>query len=322
MDDSDSAHGQALQFLESTGIPVPDTAFSDEGYKYLSTYVLSLLFFSMGGEGWDDDFFFASTPNVCDWTKQKLYTGIFAEIRQEGVICSAGEIIAIELPLNKLSGPLPSELGLMTRLQVLGMAQNLINGNIPEEIGNMSELVIISFENNFLEGNIPASLGNLNKLSTFAVSQNTMDGPIPDSFSGLTALVGLGLDDNNFDGVVTPLGSLPNIRLVYLEDNAFEQTVDDSFLVDAFSTLVHLDISDNKFKGSLPGTTSSKDLFLLISLMESHSLFSTFMAMSLQAPFPSLRKTSSLTFSLFTRTDLLAPFPTRFRTFKASNTWI
>ena len=68
---------------------------------------------------------------------------------------------------NELTGPLPSELGLMTRLQRLTLEHNTLTGNIPTELGSLvvnGPLSTLTLANNSLSGTIPEGLCSLGVL--------------------------------------------------------------------------------------------------------------------------------------------------------------
>ena len=65
---------------------------------------------------------------------------------------------------NRFTGPLPTELGCLTKLGDLRMENNDFSGTLVSEIGSLSRLIWLHLENNRLEGTIPESIWNLNNL--------------------------------------------------------------------------------------------------------------------------------------------------------------
>ena len=55
---------------------------------------------------------------------------------------------------NKLYGTMPSELGLLTNLEVLSLANNRLTGTIPIELGALQSLTNLDLSGNSLTGNL------------------------------------------------------------------------------------------------------------------------------------------------------------------------
>ena len=86
---------------------------------------------------------------------------------------------------NALQGQLPSELQVMSSLQVLSLFSNQLTGTIPGELANLRLLHTLDLENNDLTGNIPQSLFTLPLLRTMSFSFNThLGGTLPTSTIG------------------------------------------------------------------------------------------------------------------------------------------
>jgi hypothetical protein len=102
-------------------------------------FVMALLYFSMGGETWDNSFGFLSASSVCMWNE---YDGSSSY----GVICdllaveSDPMVVEINMQVNNLDGQLPAELGLLSNLLYLGLGGNQISGLIPSELGRLTTL--------------------------------------------------------------------------------------------------------------------------------------------------------------------------------------
>lgn len=74
---------------------------------------------------------------------------------------------------NKLTGPLPTELGLLSNAYQIVLHDNQISGIIASELGQMNNLLGLYLSSNNLNGSIPTELGLLGKdvesLSAFDV---------------------------------------------------------------------------------------------------------------------------------------------------------
>jgi hypothetical protein len=78
------------------------------------------------------------------------------------------------------------------------------------------------------------------------------------------------LDDNLLIGnITTTFNGMPLLEVLFLEDNAFEGTIDDSFLRGSRG-LIQLDISDNRLQGSLPSHFMNSREFGNLQVMDLH----------------------------------------------------
>jgi hypothetical protein len=105
--------------------------------ELLERFVMALLYFSMGGENWHDSFGFLSGFPVCMWNE---YADDMYNDGVPGVWCSAWSVAIVGLWGNNLQGQLPTELFLLSRLEVLDLSKNQIFGLVPTELGRLAEL--------------------------------------------------------------------------------------------------------------------------------------------------------------------------------------
>jgi len=69
---------------------------------------------------------------------------------------SSVNLISFQFHSNmNLSGTLPTELGRLTKLQLLEGEDNKFTGTIPSELGQMTELQVLQLNHNRLHGNFP-----------------------------------------------------------------------------------------------------------------------------------------------------------------------
>jgi Leucine-rich repeat (LRR) protein len=136
---------------------------------------------------------------------------------------------------NNLSGPLPTEIGLLKKMKDLDLAMNGISGELPSELselqdlrrltihnvnGNLSgklpafenfpELEDLSFENNNLSGSIPPSflqgIRDKSKFLYINIAHNRLTGIIPSELVAFEAL-DIMLEGNKISGIDTDLCS-------------------------------------------------------------------------------------------------------------------
>ena len=86
-----------------------------------------------------------------------------------GVTVGDGRVHELTLPANGLRGPLPPEIGNLTELRVLNLADNHLSGDFPVVITSMAELDTIRVSGNRqMDGRLPFRLTELKGLETLA----------------------------------------------------------------------------------------------------------------------------------------------------------
>ncbi|KAI3443260.1 Protein kinase domain-containing protein [Psidium guajava] len=88
-------------------------------------------------------------------------------------------MVNLDLSSNKLVGPIPRELTLLSGLRGLNLSRNFLSGVIPPMIGDMKLLESLDLSNNRLSGTIPQSFSAFTSLSKLNLSHNNFTGPIP-----------------------------------------------------------------------------------------------------------------------------------------------
>ena len=137
--------------------------------------VLRDFYHATGGNGWTNNAGWLSNLPLGEW---------------HGVTVNGqGQVTAIVLDGNNLSGSLPAELGNLSNLTRLALNRNSLSGSIPTELGSLSNLSIIGLARNQLSGSLPASLGNLSGLQRLSLHDNTgLSGALPSGFTNLANL--------------------------------------------------------------------------------------------------------------------------------------
>ncbi|KAL4382509.1 hypothetical protein S245_014166 [Arachis hypogaea] len=144
------------------------------------------------------------------------------------LICNLQSLGSLDLSSNNLVGMIPSCLGSFSRsLHILRLAGNKLIGNIPQNYAKENALQWIDFSSNKLCGQLPRSFVNCRMLEVLDVSHNHFN----DSFPFW-------------------LGSLPNLKLIFLRDNKFHGAIKCP-LKCTFPQLRIIDVSQNDFSGEL-----------------------------------------------------------------------
>ncbi|WZY95509.1 hypothetical protein YC2023_067838 [Brassica napus] len=117
----------------------------------------------------------------------------------------------IDLSRNFLNGSIPPEWGALP-LEKLSLLGNRITGPIPKEIGNITSLIILTLEFNQISGKLPSELGNLSNINRMVIQASGLAGPIPSTIGSLTKLTDLRISD--LSGPESPFPPLQNMKLL------------------------------------------------------------------------------------------------------------
>lgn len=79
--------------------------------------------------------------------------------------------MVLQLPDNKLSEKIPSELGLLHQLSKLDLSFNEFTGSIPSELGQLTNIDELGLQANRLTGTMPTELGQLMNVGECLQSQ-------------------------------------------------------------------------------------------------------------------------------------------------------
>ncbi|KAK4726612.1 hypothetical protein R3W88_031529 [Solanum pinnatisectum] len=107
----------------------------------------------------------------------------------------------LDLTRNYLSGSIPSSYGQL-RVTILSLLGNRISGPIPKELGDIFTLEELVLENNLLERPLPPNLGSLNRLRKMSLSANNLNGTIPENFSNLKNMIDFRIDGTSISGTI------------------------------------------------------------------------------------------------------------------------
>ena len=135
---------------------------------------------------------------------------------------AAGRVTELRLADNILFGRIPPQIGNLTALTHLNLADNYFEGSsIPSDIGNLTELRYLNLWSNDLEGEIPAGIWTLANLELLILGDNAdLRGTIPAEVGGLTRLDTLIVSWGKISGTVPEeIGNLANLKLLDIQEN-------------------------------------------------------------------------------------------------------
>ncbi|XP_024028208.1 putative receptor-like protein kinase At3g47110 [Morus notabilis] len=183
--------------------------------------------------------------------------------------CSQMQVLG--LSTNKFKGVLPNYVAnLSSTLSNLYLGGNQISGNIPSALGNLANLIVLGLDLNLFVGVIPTSLGKLKKLQALHLDMNMLSGKIPTSIGNLTQLFELYLSDNKLEGSVPmKIADCHNLQTLDISNNRLTGEIPrEIFLLSSLSTLFTL--SHNLLTGHLPAEVGKLKNIHTIDLSENN----------------------------------------------------
>ena len=152
---------------------------------------------------------------------------------------------------NSISGPLPSELGMMTKLTFLVLNNNYLFGSVPSDLGRMENLTSLYLNSNVFSGLLPSELGMMTKMNTLQLSYNYFSGPVPSELGRMTKMNTLDLGSNLFVGQL-PINLLMMANLAVFSVNQNLLTGSIPSEISRITNMNVLSLWDNSFSGLLP----------------------------------------------------------------------
>ncbi|KAK6133925.1 hypothetical protein DH2020_032317 [Rehmannia glutinosa] len=159
-----------------------------------------------------------------------------------------------DLHNNKLTGPIPSQIGRLKHLKILNLRWNKLQDAIPPEIGELKQLTHLYLSFNNFKGEIPKELANLPELRYLQLHENRLIGRIPPELGTLSNLRHLDVGNNHLVGTIRELirieGCFPALRNLYLNNNYLTGGVPSQLA--NLTNLEILYLSYNKMSGVIP----------------------------------------------------------------------
>ena len=245
---SDPGGLEAQQQWAVTVKPNPDRAALEAFYE------------AAGGDDWGDNSNWLTDAPLEDWY------GV--DVNRDN------RVVSLVLNTNNLKGRITPEIGNLTALETLSLRRNWrpgprsigLTGPIPREIGNLSRLTDLVLSSNELTGRIPPELGQLADLARLDMGWNDLTGPIPTELTGLLNLTELDLSQNNLTGTIPPgIGDMVSLTKLELSHNGLSGEIPVE-LGQLSLTRLHLDY--NTLHGKIPVELGNISTLQLLYLRE------------------------------------------------------
>ena len=198
--------------------------------------VLVALYNTTDGPNWKNKQYWLSDKPLGEW---------------HGVTVHNGRVTRLLLGNNRLTGPLPSELGNLANLERLSLYGNRLTRSIPPELGDLANLEVLHLGANRLTGSIPPELSRLANLQELTLYRNRLTGPIPLELVNLANLEWLYLGNNQLTGPIPPeLGNLANLQRLSLGGNQLTGPIPLELV--NLANLQRLSLGGNQLTGPIP----------------------------------------------------------------------
>jgi Leucine-rich repeat (LRR) protein len=163
-----------------------------------------------------------------------------------------GSLLWLDLSVNKLSGVIPSELGLLSILLELDLSTNSLTGSIPMELFRISTLQRIDLTNNFLTERLPENIGEgLTSVNVLRLGGNYLEGSIPSTIGLLGSLLELDLSNTAITGSVpSELALLTDLQILKLSKNFLSGGI--PVEMESLTTLRIIELEGTGLTGGMP----------------------------------------------------------------------
>ncbi|KAM3284441.1 hypothetical protein P3S67_023240 [Capsicum chacoense] len=175
---------------------------------------------------------------------------------------------AVSFASNPLNGVFPVSIGNFSdSLQAFEGHSCKLKGIIPDEIGNLTEVTMLNLANNELTGHIPNTVQGMLNLQELYLTHNKLVGILPDTICNLKNLGALHLSENQFSGSVPPcLGNVTSLRYLYLDYNKLNWSIPAS--LGNLHDLIEFDVSSNLLSGEIPTEIGNLNVATFVDLSQ------------------------------------------------------
>ncbi|KAJ6715608.1 LEUCINE-RICH REPEAT-CONTAINING PROTEIN [Salix viminalis] len=170
------------------------------------------------------------------------------------------------LGLNQLSGQIPPKLfsSEMKLIHVL-LDSNKLTGSIPSTLGLVQSLEVVRLDNNSLTGPVPTNINKLTNVSEMFLSNNGLNGSLP-NLTGMNVLTYLDMSNNSFSPTDFPpwFSTLQSLTTLVMEKTQLQGNIPPEFF--SLSNLQTVNARNNQLNGTLDIGTSPVNKLTMIDL--------------------------------------------------------
>ncbi|KAK1304500.1 putative LRR receptor-like serine/threonine-protein kinase [Acorus calamus] len=169
-------------------------------------------------------------------------------------------VVRLRMSAMDVTGPIPDEIAMFTRLNFLRFEGNSLQGPIPSSFSNLTSLTALRISD--LSGGSSFSLDlikNMKSLRTLILRNNKMSGVLPPNMEEFKDLQLLDLSFNNLTGPIPPsLFNSSSLQFLFVGNNSLSGSLPSQ----KSPVLLNIDLSYNQLSGSLPSWVNTNGLQL------------------------------------------------------------
>ncbi|KAI3798225.1 hypothetical protein L1987_33496 [Smallanthus sonchifolius] len=158
---------------------------------------------------------------------------------------------SLDLSGNRLTGDIPAEIGLNSKLRYLNLSWNDFQTRMPPELGYFQNLTVLDLRNGAFHGSIPSDLCDSGRLGILQLDGNSFTGSIPDGIGNCSSLYLLSMSHNSLNGSIPrSMSQLKKLKILKLEYNQLTGEIPPE--LGELENLLSVNISYNRLEGRLP----------------------------------------------------------------------
>ncbi|XP_059436599.1 receptor kinase-like protein Xa21 [Corylus avellana] len=166
-------------------------------------------------------------------------------------IGNLSNLITLAVRANEFSGPIPTTMGRLHKVQGLYLSNNRLEGLIPSDLCRLQSLFALDLSDNELSGPIPACVNNLTFLRALDLGSNQLTSLIPMSLWSLTYILEVHLSLNSLSGPLSfEIGNLKVLRVLALSRNQLSGNIPTT--IASLKDIANLSLAHNRLEGSIP----------------------------------------------------------------------